>query len=112
MGVELQDADRVILNLGSYKSRLMMAVKWYLLKSRYANIMRDMDSLVPPAESYASAETGEHTLRAAVGGQSFDDAYKRCTALSARGFSCAVEILPGALSGMLEKTAMVSEDKI
>ena len=111
-GVELDAADEVILNLGSYKSRLMMALKWYVVKSRYANILRGMDALVPPADSYASTESGEHILRAVISGQSFDDAYKRCTALSARGLSCAVEVLPGALSGATEKTAMLSEDKI
>jgi len=76
-----------------------MALKWYVVKSRYANILRGMDALVPPADSYASTESGEHILRAVISGQSFDDAYKRCTALSARGLSCAVEVLPGALSG-------------
>lgn len=119
LNIELGANDKVILNLGSYKSRLMMALKWYLLKSRYAGVLQGVDSVVSPSDSLASPKTGVHELRATFNGQSFDDAYKRCTALAARGFTCAVEILPHGLAAAPEgsqddnagKTAMLSGDK-
>lgn len=113
---DLVPEGEFVLNLGAYKSRLMMALKWYLLKSRYASITEGFESLVPLSQSYASIETGKHQLRADFEGQSFDDAYDRCAALAARGFYCAIEVLPSALDrlGLLSHDGgeTVPEDKI
>lgn len=84
----------IVLNLGSYRSNLLMSLVWYRLKQRYDAIVGDATLLVDPAESFASLETGLHTLRAKLPGYDMEDAWNRCRALSARGLYCGVEVLP------------------
>ena len=86
--------NRIVLNLGAYKSRLLMSFMWYRLNTRYAQIFEGTSLYVPPSQSYASPRTGQHVLRAGLLNEDLDDAYRRCQGLVARGFSCTVEVYP------------------
>ncbi|MBI4031153.1 MAG: hypothetical protein HY370_05705 [Proteobacteria bacterium] len=85
----------IALNLGSYHSNFLMSVVWYRLKSRYDAILGGGWPLVTPSESFASAETGLHTLRVQAPRFDIEDAWRRCRAFMARGIYCGVEVLPG-----------------
>ena len=87
----------VVLNLGEYNSRLLMSVVWYKLKSRFGSVLAGTDLFVPPAQSFADAETGQHTLRVGLNSSKIDDAYNRCRALMQQDQFCKVEIFPTAL---------------
>lgn len=84
----------LVLNLGAYHSRLMMAVIWYRLQNRYSDIIGQGSILVPPSQSFSSASDGRHVLRVRIDGRDPEQALKKCRALSARGLSCGVEWLP------------------
>ena len=87
----------LILNLGDYNSRLLMALTWHRINNRYHAFVGDTMLLVPPSQSMADTETGKLVLRAALPDTGIEDAYNRCRSLNARGIYCMVEILPGAL---------------
>jgi hypothetical protein len=93
----LFDGEDIILNLGSYHSRLLMAVIWYRLKSRYGAILNDNSLLVSPSKSYVSLDDLQHTLRVRLEGGSIEDAKKKCRALIARDFYCSIELNPKTL---------------
>ena len=86
----------LVLNLGDYNSRLLMSVIWYRLKSRFNILIGQGHLFVPPAESYADAKTGKHTLRIGFKEQdmTMDHAYSVCRSLMARNEKCKVEIFP------------------
>ncbi len=95
------DDDKVkfILNFGEYNSRLLMALVWYKLRSRYGNILGDSTKpMVLPSESYADIKTGKHVLRVALKDKTIDDAYSMCRSFMARGQYCKVEITPSYMS--------------
>lgn len=96
----------VVLNLGAYHSRQLMAVTWYKLKKKYPAVTKDAKLLVQPAESNMSPKTGKNILRAALPGYDVKDAWSRCNTLSAAGEACAVEVLP---KGLPELTAAEEE---
>jgi hypothetical protein len=86
----------VILNLGSYRSQLLMGVTWYKIRARYAGIVGRGRLLVPPSQSYAVPKTGFHELLVELPGVGMDDAFHRCRQLAARGMVCGIEIVPAA----------------
>ncbi len=82
----------VVMNLGSYNSRLLMSVMWYKLKTRYAQAIGDAHVLVRPSDSVASPATGgKHILRAAIPQNNAEEAGRRCALLRAQGQGCTVE---------------------
>ncbi|HEY8191723.1 MAG TPA: hypothetical protein VIG74_04800, partial [Alphaproteobacteria bacterium] len=84
----------IMLNLGAYRSNLLATLVWYKLKTRYNAILGNAALLVDPAESFASVETGLHTLRVRMPGYDIQGSWQRCRALIARGLYCSVEIMP------------------
>jgi hypothetical protein len=90
--------DDVILNLGSYNSRLLMAVVWYRMKSRYGAILNYDSILVPPSKSFVSLKSLQHTLRVRLSNASIEEAKNKCRALIARNFYCSIEINPSVLA--------------
>lgn len=94
--VEFSDEDSdLVLNLGEYRSRLLMSVVWYKLRTRYGAIIGDdVLPLVPAAKSFANIKTGKHILRIGLEGETLDSAYTMCKSLMARGQVCKVEIYP------------------
>jgi hypothetical protein len=94
----------VIMNLGSYNSRELMALTWYKLKTRYGALVGGTHLLVQPANSYASLENGKHTLLAAAPFGAAE-AQRRCGLLNAQGIACTVDPLPaGAQDSALGET--------
>ena len=87
----------VLLNLGSYNSRALMAVIWYKVKTKYTTLIGDATLLVRPTDSNASSQTGKYTLRVSLPSYNIDDANNRCRLLTAQGQFCAVEVLPSGL---------------
>lgn len=83
----------VILDLGAYRSRLMMALVWYRLKTRYGVLLGGSELLVKPSESLPDSE-GKHILRVSQNDDDLDDARRKCRAIAARGIGCRVEFLP------------------
>lgn len=90
------DHAAVIMNMGSYRSQLLMGLVWYKLRTRYGALLGDADLLVPPSQSYADPKTGKHELLLAVPGMGVAEAMRRCRMLAARGIDCGVELLPDA----------------
>lgn len=84
----------ILLNLGDYHSNLLATLVWYKLKTRYGPILGNASLLVDPAQSFASTETGLHTLRVRMPGYDIEDSWRRCRALVMRGLYCSVEIMP------------------
>ncbi len=87
------------VNLGSYKSQLMMGLVWFKVKSFYASVLNGGDLISSPSESYPDKKTGRYSLRIALKTQNMDEAYKQCQAIANKGQDCSLEILPGALEG-------------
>ncbi|MBN8520805.1 MAG: carboxypeptidase regulatory-like domain-containing protein [Alphaproteobacteria bacterium] len=90
-------ASTPILNLGSYKSQLMMSLVLYKIQKQYPGILRDVQQLVKPSDSLPDLKTNLYTLRVVGQGMTAEDAYRRCQSLSLRGVSCTVEIVPHGL---------------
>jgi hypothetical protein len=63
----------------------------------YMQAVGGLETLVAPANSYADAKTGVHTLRLGANSLSLEEGTKRCGMLNAAGIKCTVEIFPGAL---------------
>lgn len=85
----------VLLNLGSYRSQMLMGLVWYKIRARYAGIVGGGRLLVPPSQSYAAPKTGLHELLVEMPGVGIQEAFARCRQLAARGMVCGVEIIPG-----------------
>lgn len=85
---------QITLNLGAYNSRLLMAVVWYGLKSRYAAVLKEAEPVVMPSDSYALLSTGKHILRLARPDNNLEKAWSSCRAIAARNVPCAIEIIP------------------
>jgi hypothetical protein len=98
----------IVLNLGNFNSRQLMAVTWYRLNKKYPQAVGGAKLLVQPAESNMSPKTGKNVLRAALPGYDVKDAWNRCHALAAAGESCAVEILPKGLPELSQAGAATS----
>ncbi len=84
----------VVLNLGEYRSNLLMATTWYEMRTRMAGLFGREYALVKPSQSLPDIKTNKHTLRVHMPGMSIERAYQACRSLTARGFACDVEFLP------------------
>ncbi len=83
-----------VLNLGAYRSKLLMSLVWYRLQTRYESILSGGELIVPPSQSTIDKKTKEHVLRVGLRHGSIDQAYNQCRALVARDLLCKVEIFP------------------
>lgn len=101
----------LVLNLGAYHSRLMMAVIWYRLQSRYGDIVGPNSVMVPPSQSFSSVDGERHVLRVRIEDSAPEQALKKCRALAARGLSCGVEWIP-AETGAREAALPFRDKKI
>lgn len=86
------------LNLGSYKSQLMMGLIWFKAKSFYSSII-GADLVDKPSQSYPDKKTGKYSLRIALNASSLQEAYRQCQIIADKGQDCSVDVLPGALEG-------------
>jgi|GEM_PF-1169272 len=103
----------LVLNLGEFNSRLLMSLVWYKLRTRYGEIFGEQThSLVPPAQSYADAKTGKHSLRVALHDKTLDEAYSMCRSFLARDQYCKVEIYSSYMKMIADKAdlAKLSEE--
>lgn len=85
------------LNLGTYKSRLMLALVWYRLKTRYGALVAGNDVLIRPSQA-APDENGKYVLRLRPDTGDLETLRRRCRAIAARGVGCGIEILPSGLA--------------
>lgn len=92
--LSLLEGQDVILNLGEYNSRLLMALTWYHMRNRYSGILGNARLIVPPSESHAMAPDKKHTMRVKTDILNHEDARLICRSLMARGFTCGVELIP------------------
>lgn len=88
---------KVILNLGTYHSRILMGLMWYKARSFAGDALAGLQTLIDPTQSYAAKKTGLHTLRIGADELTLQDGIKRCGMLNAAGIECTLEILPGTL---------------
>ncbi|HRC27504.1 MAG TPA: hypothetical protein PKX87_08760, partial [Alphaproteobacteria bacterium] len=95
--------SRVLLDLGAYRSRLLMALVWYRLKSRYGILLGGSELLVRPSDSIPDSDNS-HRLRVTQNDNDPEEARRKCRAIAARGVGCRVLLLPGGagLSAALE----------
>ncbi len=87
-------AHQVVLNLGEYKSQLLMSLVWYRLQKTYKESLHDAQLFVAPAQSKASPKSGKHTLRVGLYNEEVSRGYDRCHTLIEHGLFCKVEIYP------------------
>jgi hypothetical protein len=86
--------NAVVLNLGSYHSRLLSSLVWYKMNMFDREDLGGVSLLTDPAETNASLKTGKSTLRVLLPSTSVDDGYSRCARIKQKGYSCAVEVWP------------------
>lgn len=89
---------KTLLNLGAYKSQMLMGVTWFKLKTRHPSALAGATLLEKPSESYAGAKTGTAALRVGLRDDSIEHATKRCAILLQDGSFCSVEILPESVA--------------
>jgi len=89
--------QKIVLNLGSYQSRVLMGVMWYKARTFQGEALKDLQTVVNPSESFAAQKTGLHTLRVSGQNLTLPEGTRRCGMLNAAGIKCTVEILPGSL---------------
>ncbi len=83
----------IIMNLGSYKSRMLMGLNWFKVRSIFTTYFKNADIIEKPSESYAALKTGKHTLRVITPGNDLATARQICTQLADRGMNCSIEII-------------------
>lgn len=98
------------LNLGSYKSQLMMGLVWFKVKSFYASLIGNGEATTLPSHSYPDKDTNKYTLRVALETSDIRQAYRQCQSIANKGQSCSVEILPGGLEGQPITTKQAAAD--
>lgn len=86
----------IVLNLGSYKSRLMSGLVWFKLRSRHPGLFQNADLVAKPSELVP--DDGQHyVLRLSLRKSDLGQAYQTCGVIVRGGGDCTVEILPGGL---------------
>ncbi len=93
---EVADAD-VLLNFGTFNSKLMMAYIWKDLVKQHGYILGGSRLLTKPKDSEARPADGKHVLRASIEENTLSAGYKRCQVLVRAGNACAVEVMTSAL---------------
>lgn len=88
------DNAQIYLNLGRFKSRLMMAYIWHKRLKKYGHYLGGSTLLVKPSESKPEKVSGDHVLRVALKENTLAAGYQRCRALTRDGIPCEVEVLP------------------
>lgn len=96
-------AHEIVLNLGEYKSQLLMSLVWYRLQKIYKNIFYNTQLLVSPAMSIADKHSKMHTLRVGLYNESISEGYNKCHTLIEHGLFCKVEIFPAHKAEKTEK---------
>lgn len=86
------------INLGSFKSQLMMGLVWFKVKNLYASMIGG-ELIDKPSQSYPDKKTGKYSLRVALNTSNLQEAYQQCRDIANKGQDCSLEILPGALEG-------------
>ena len=94
LSIPALSAGTVVLNLGSFRSNLLMATTWYEIRTRTPYLFGKEYALVKPSESLPDIDTNMHSLRVYMPGLTIDEAYSKCRSLSGRGYECNVEYLP------------------
>ena len=94
---EFKDRNFAI-NLGTYKSRLSMALAWFKVKTFNSGILDYVDLVSNPSETIPENNSSDkYVLRLSVKENDINQAYKQCARIVKAGNNCALEILPGGL---------------
>lgn len=83
----------IILNAGSYKSRILAGLTWFKMKTEFPSLMKQAVLLEKPSDSYASPKTGEHTLRLALPTNNIATARRVCNKLLQKDINCSIEVI-------------------
>ncbi|PZQ48275.1 MAG: hypothetical protein DI551_01950 [Micavibrio aeruginosavorus] len=89
--------DSFLLNLGSYKSQLMMGIVWFKLRSWHGALLHGADVVKAPSQSLPEEKSKKYTLRLRPKINNLEESYKICAAIVRSGESCSVEIMPGSM---------------
>lgn len=100
-----------VLNLGQYKSQLMMGLAWFKVRSFYKSLLAGLDIVDEPSESYPDKNQGEYSLRLTQRVDTLQDAYNTCQIFATHGQLCTVEILPGKIQPSTTKQASAELSK-
>ncbi len=84
----------VVMNLGSYRSRVLMSVMWYKFRTRYTTALADAKLVPQFPDSLSPEKTEQHVLRVATPNLDEQAAAGRCALLVKQGQACTVEVLP------------------
>lgn len=94
---ENKNVANIVLNFGSFNSRLMMAYVWKKLTMIDGYFLGGSKLLSAPKEASADKDTGKYTLRVKLSENSFSSGYKRCQEIVKRGNFCSIEVSADAL---------------
>lgn len=83
----------VLINLGSYKSRMLMGLHWFKIRSTFPSLFRNARMVEKPSESFAALKTGKHALRIIAENNDLIAARELCLQLTSRKINCGVEII-------------------
>ena len=83
----------IILNAGSYKSRMLSGLTWFKMRTEFPSLMKQAILLEKPSDSYASPKTGKHTLRVALPTDNLATARRVCGRLQQKDISCSIEVI-------------------
>ncbi len=85
------------INLGTYKSRLSMALAWFKIQAFHRDILQYADLVSKPTQAMADKDSNKYILRLSYKDNDLNSAYKTCAVLTGAGNPCTLEILPGGL---------------
>ena len=83
----------IILNAGSYKSRMLSGLTWFKMRTEFPSLMKQALLLEKPSDSYASPKTGKHTLRVALPTNNLTAARRVCSQLQQKDINCSIEVI-------------------
>lgn len=96
-GEEFKDRN-LVFNLGTYKSRLSMALAWFKIRTLHPGLFAEADLLEKPSQSVPGDRAGNYQLRLSYRENDLASAYKICGIVVRGGGECSVEMMPEALA--------------
>lgn len=91
------EGRNLVFNLGTYKSRLSMALAWFKIRTLHPGLFAGADLLEKPSQSVPGDRAGNYQLRLSYRENDLASAYKICGIVVRGGGECSVEMLPEAL---------------
>jgi len=93
LNVAPPEGRNLYVTLGTYKSRLMMALSWFKIRSLFGHQLDGLDIVEKPSDSYPDVKTGNYALRLTSESGDLKDTYNKCRVIRANGQDCSIDIV-------------------